>query len=133
MPSDWVYNAMTQEYVNSVTSKVVTVQQVRQMPDHLRAQIMGPIDDGPLLRPLFVPKLVKGMVVRFKTHKRFTYLTYYIPLDGKDEAWYITGEGKWFGTNALTNDQMSEVLMRDTTSEIRIMLTSDEDAHARLT
>jgi hypothetical protein len=90
-------------------------------------------DDGPLKAALYVDDLDPGTAIRFVTHNRFTYLALYMPGPNPDGEWYITGNGKWFGQNTLTNEQMSEVLARDTTSEIRMLLVSDEDAHARLT
>jgi hypothetical protein len=145
--SDWSFDITRKEWVNAKTGVRYTDAQVRTMTPVVQTSITGanprvvpgaqPLgydqDDGPLKATLFIPKIVKGTCIRFVTHNRYTYLALYMPSRDPLGHWYITGNGKWFGTNELTTEQMSEVLMRDTTSEIRIMSTSHEDAHARLT
>lgn len=83
---------------------------------------------GPLPARINPGRLYDNMTIRFKTHRRFTYVAIYI---GSLERWFISGNGKWFDTNELTNDQMSEVLMRSDTSDI-VVFTQVNPGHDEL-
>ena len=76
-------------------------------------------EDRPLPVPIHYAMVPNGTIVRFRTHGRFTYAALYLSFF---ETWFITGKGEWFGTNKLSNEQMSEVLMRPSTSHIRVMV-----------
>jgi hypothetical protein len=91
-------------------------------------------DNQPLFDPIRIDLVPSGTVIRFLTHSRFTYAAVFVPA-GKmsDPCWYITGSGKWFGTNVLTTEQMSEVLMRESTSHIKVMQAAPMSAAQLLT
>jgi hypothetical protein len=76
------------------------------------------IEDRPLHRPINAARVYSHMTLRFMTYGRFMYMAIYV---GTLDLWFITGNGAWFGTNELTMAQMSEVLMRPSTSHIRVV------------
>jgi hypothetical protein len=144
--SDWEFNTTTLMWHNPITGVSLTQEQVRRLDPAEVTRITGvnPLvtdiaDDAtahrnrPLLDDINPQKISTTTVIRFKTHGKFTYAGIYVPVGDHDKCWYITGAGKWFGTNALTNDQMSEVLKRETTSHIRVMMPLSDDAASILT
>lgn len=84
----------------------------QRQPDPLNRPLPAP------LQPDYIPN---GAILRFMTHGQFRYAAVYVKQQHKPPTWYITGSGKWFGTNELSSEQMSEVLMRPSTSHIRAM------------
>ena len=76
-------------------------------------------EDRPLPVPIDGSAIPNGAIIRFRTYDRYTYAALYV---SHNATWYITGKGEWFGTNELSNQQMSEVLMRPSTSHIRVMV-----------
>jgi hypothetical protein len=84
----------------------------QRQPDPLNRPLPAPLHPG------YIPN---GAILRFRTYGQFLYAAVYVRHQDKPPAWYITGSGKWFGTNELSDEQMSEVLMRPSTSHIRTM------------
>jgi hypothetical protein len=140
MDETWDYDPRKRLWYSNLGGSITDVQ-LRKLPVDQQMRITGmpmapasprragkssfldsEVHNLPLPSPIRIDLVPAHTVIQFLTHGRYTYAAVFAPTTGlSDPCWYITGAGKWFGTNVLTTDQMSEVLMRETTSYIRVM------------